>query len=56
MGFDKDYPNRKDKRKAYYGPKAVDRTCRNHGSCAYCAGGREYKVKRNEPIAENHEG
>lgn len=48
MGFDKDYPNRKDKRKPYLGrnPKRVDGTCRNHGSCRWCANGRQHKHKR----------
>ena len=47
MSFDKAYPNRKDKRRKYQGSKAFDRTCRNHGSCAYCRKNREYKnIKR----------
>jgi hypothetical protein len=52
MSFDKDYPNRKDKRKKYVGKKAVDTTCRNHGSCPYCEKERKYKRKRQEPIEE----
>jgi hypothetical protein len=52
MGFDKDYPNRKDKRKPYRGSKAVDGTCRNHGSCPYCQKARKYKLKKQEPIKE----
>ena len=46
MGFDKNYPNRKDKRKHYRGAKAVDTSCRNHGSCPWCQGKVKYKVKR----------
>jgi hypothetical protein len=52
MSFDKDYPNRKDKRKKYVGKKAVDTTCRNHGSCPYCEKERNYKRKKQEPIEE----
>jgi len=48
MAFDKDYPNRKDKRKPYYKSKAFDRTCRNGGSCPYCAEGRQHKNKKRE--------
>lgn len=33
MSFDKDYPNRKDRRKPYQGSKNFDRSCRNSGSC-----------------------
>lgn len=27
----------------YTGSKAIDKTCRNHGSCAYCTKNRLYK-------------
>ncbi|OMF08757.1 hypothetical protein BK127_27835 [Paenibacillus sp. FSL H7-0331] len=47
MSFDKDYPNRKDKRKKYYGAKSIDRTCRNHGSCPRCKGNRLHKYNKN---------
>lgn len=46
MGFDKNYPNRKDKRKPYYDSRSFDHTCRSHGSCSACQGKREYKVKK----------
>jgi hypothetical protein len=50
MAFDTHYPNRKDKRKPYRKSKAVDRTCRNHGSCSYCEGNRTFSNKKREPI------
>jgi len=40
MSFDKYYPNRKDWRRQYYGSKRFDYSCRNHGGCPYCEGGR----------------
>lgn len=43
MGFDNKYPNRKDWRKPHRGAKAVDTTCRNHGSCSYCETNRTHK-------------
>ena len=46
MGFDKDYPNRKDHRKPYYGAAAVDHTCRPGGSCPACRDGRVTYLKR----------
>ena len=36
MSLDKAIEHGKEKRKQYYGAKAVDRTCRNHGSCDWC--------------------
>jgi hypothetical protein len=40
MAFDKRYPNRKDNRLPYRKSKRFDRTCRNHGTCSYCANNR----------------
>jgi hypothetical protein len=48
MAFDNDYPNRKDRIKPYRKSKAFDRTCRNHGSCAYCRLGRLHNHKKRE--------
>ena len=36
MSFDNDYPKRKDHRKPFRGAKAIDCSCRNHGSCPMC--------------------
>ena len=49
MSFDKNYPNRKDHRRPYYGSKAFDSFCRNHGSCPYCAEGRQHSALRRAP-------
>ena len=38
----------KEKRKPYQGSKAIDCTCRNHGSCAWCRDNRLYKNKKRE--------
>lgn len=32
--------------------KAVDKTCRNHGSCSWCQGNRTYKFKEQERLAK----
>lgn len=37
----------KEHRKEYTGSKAIDRTCRNHGSCGWCLGNRMYKYRKN---------
>jgi len=36
MSLDKAIQYKKEKRKPYYGSKAFDCSCRNHGSCSYC--------------------
>lgn len=52
MAFDNNYPNRKDKRNLYRKSKAVDKTCRNHGSCHWCENGRLFSNKKREPLME----
>lgn len=34
--LDKAIASGKEHRKAYQGAKAIDRTCRNHGTCSWC--------------------
>lgn len=46
MGLDKAILYGKEKRKPYYGPKAFDCTCRNHGSCEYCLSNRLYRFNK----------
>ena len=43
MSLDKAIEHGKEKRKPYTGAKAVDCTCRNHGSCAWCMSNRLYQ-------------
>lgn len=45
MSLDKAIKYGKEKRKRYYRSKAVDKTCRNHGSCPYCANNRMHSTK-----------
>jgi hypothetical protein len=52
MSFDKQYPNRKDKRKPYRGSKRFDRTCRNHGACPYCETNRLHNTEKRKSIAD----
>lgn len=44
--LDKAIKSGKEKRKPYYGAKAVDHTCRNHGSCDYCKSNRLYSTRK----------
>jgi hypothetical protein len=52
MSFDKNYPNRKDKRKPFRGAKAIDCSCRNHGSCAWCESNRTHFDKKKRKVAD----
>lgn len=44
--LDKAIKHKKEYRKQYRGAKAVDPTCRNHGSCPACQ--MQIKYKRNK--------
>ena len=46
MSLDKAIEHGKEKRKPYYRSQAIDRTCRNHGTCEYCKGNRLYRSNR----------
>lgn len=43
MALDKAVEHGREHRKPYRGAKAIDRTCRNHGSCDWCKENRTYK-------------
>lgn len=46
--LDKAIRSGKEHRKPFYGSKAIDCSCRNHGSCPYCMGNRLYNRKKVE--------
>ena len=50
--LDKAIKYMKEKRQKYFGSKAIDRTCRNNGSCPYCRDNRLHKYKRQQPIED----
>lgn len=47
MSLDKAIKYGKEKRKPYRTAKAIDSTCRNHGSCKYCENNRLYSSRKN---------
>lgn len=49
MSLDKAIKHGKEKRKPYTGIKAIDATCRNHGSCPWCEGNRRHKMRDKHP-------
>ena len=48
MSLDKAIDHKKEHRKSYYGSKAIDKTCRNHGSCEWCEKNRKHKYEKKE--------
>jgi len=52
MALDKAIKSGKEHRKPYRGAKAVDSTCRNHGSCSWCLGNRINKNKQKDKISK----
>lgn len=57
--FDKSIEHGKEHRKKYRRSKAIDPTCRNHGSCKWCEENRKHKFRdksyTEEEIAEDIE-
>lgn len=46
MGLDKAIEHNKEHRKRYYGAKACDKTCRNHGSDDWAKDNRLYRSNK----------
>lgn len=56
MSLNKAIEHGKEHRKQYYKYcKLVDPSCRNHGSCAYCQGNRQYSTRKRIEKAEYKE-
>ena len=45
MSLDQAIKHGKEHRKPYRRSKAIDKTCRNHGSCPYCEQNRKHKFR-----------
>lgn len=52
MSLDKAIEHGKEKRHPYRGSKAIDATCRNHGSCKWCERNRTHKMRDKHPQEE----
>lgn len=48
MSLDKAIIHKKEHRKPYKGGKAIDKICRNHGSCGWCKDNRTYANTKRE--------
>ena len=55
MSLDKAIQYGKEKRKAYSGSKAIDRSCRNHGGCPWCEENRRRKFRDKHPDEKGEE-
>lgn len=55
MSMDKSILSGKEKRKEFTGSKAIDKTCRCHGSCGWCLGNRQYHNRKEELKMEERE-
>lgn len=53
MSLDKAIRHHKEHRRPYHGAKAIDATCRNHGSDDWAKADRLYGAKRSEAAAES---
>ena len=51
--LDKSIRSGREHRKPYRGSKAFDATCRNHGSCDWCKGNRQYKNNMQRKAADD---
>lgn len=49
MSLDKAIKHCKEHRKPYVGSKAIDKSCRNHGSCPWCEKNRKHKMRDKHP-------
>lgn len=55
MSLDKAIKHNKEKRKPYRHSKAIDPSCRNHGSCPWCLENRKHKFRDKHPNDEKGE-
>lgn len=53
MSMEKAIEHGKEKRKPYKGAKAIDHTCRNHGSCEWCRGARLFFDTKKRTVADD---
>lgn len=52
MSLDKAIKHGKEKRRQYTGARAIDPSCRNHGSCDWCRANRLHASKVQNEIAD----
>lgn len=55
MSLEKAILHKKEHRKQYTGGKAIDKSCRNHGSCTWCLENRMHKYRVRKEAAKKQE-
>ena len=55
MSLNKAIAAGKEHRKSYRGAKAVDATCRNHGSCGWCESNRLHSSRKRKRALDERE-
>lgn len=55
MSLSKAIEHGKEHRKHYRHSKAFDKSCRNHGGCPHCEGGRMYRTEKRKPAQQEME-
>lgn len=55
MSLDQSIKHGHDHRKQYYGAKAIDKSCRNHGSDDWALGDRMHKHAKREQAMKDRE-
>lgn len=53
MSLNKAIEHNKEYRKEYVGAKSIAKSCRNHGSCDWCRGNREYSYAKKIEATDN---
>lgn len=53
MSLNKAIEHGKEHRKAYQGAKAMNKQCRNHGTCPHCRNNRLYKLTKLKELGNN---
>ena len=55
MSLDKAIEHHHEHRKQYYGGKAVDPRCRNHGDCEWCRNNRQFQSLKADEATRREE-
>ncbi len=53
MSLNKAIEHEKEHRKAYYGSKSFDPSCRNHGGCPWCEENRKHRYIKAQKAADS---
>jgi hypothetical protein len=52
MSLDKSIESGRERRRKFRGGKAIDKSCRNHGTCNWCRSNRGFANKQDQEAAD----